>query len=243
MIPPWRQGERWLGPLRPFVHSRLPPAPASVLEIGCGHDGGFVPGLRQNGYEAVGIDPDAPDGARLRAHRLRALRAAAARRRDRRQPLAPPRERHRRRTRPRAAALRPGGAIVVAEWAWERFDEPTARWCFARLDPPADGSPAGCSGAATGGWPRARRGTRTSRTGRAARPEPQRPHPGRARCALRAHARATTRRTSSPISPTGSEQDEQAAIDAGEIRATGIRYAGRRVTLSRPAASPAAWRP
>ena len=29
-------GERWLGPLRPFVLSGLPPAPASVIEIGCG---------------------------------------------------------------------------------------------------------------------------------------------------------------------------------------------------------------
>jgi hypothetical protein len=25
--------------------------------------------------------------------------------------------------------------VVVVEWAWERFDEATARWCFARLGP------------------------------------------------------------------------------------------------------------
>ena len=31
-----------------------------------------------------------------------------------------------------SAALRPGGALVVAEWAWEHFDGDTARWCFAR---------------------------------------------------------------------------------------------------------------
>jgi hypothetical protein len=31
------------------------------------------------------------------------------------------------------AVLVPGGAVVVVEWAWERFDEATARWCFARL--------------------------------------------------------------------------------------------------------------
>jgi hypothetical protein len=31
--------------------------------------------------------------------------------------------------------LVPGGVLVVVEWAWERFDEATARWCFARLTP------------------------------------------------------------------------------------------------------------
>jgi hypothetical protein len=26
----------------------------------------------------------------------------------------------------------------VIEWAWERFDEATARWCFDRLNPPTN---------------------------------------------------------------------------------------------------------
>jgi hypothetical protein len=30
----------------------------------------------------------------------------------------------------------PGGAVVVVEWARERFDEATARWCFAWLPGP-----------------------------------------------------------------------------------------------------------
>ena len=30
-------------------------------------------------------------------------------------------------------ALRPDGTLVVVEWAWERFDDATAQWCFARL--------------------------------------------------------------------------------------------------------------
>jgi hypothetical protein len=54
MIPVVAIGEPWLAPLRPFVRSRLPPTPASVVEIGCGSLGGFVPELRQCGYEAVG---------------------------------------------------------------------------------------------------------------------------------------------------------------------------------------------
>src|ERR1039457_100832 len=35
------------------------------------------------------------------------------------------------------AALVPGGLLVVVEWARERFDEATARWCFIRLPRPA----------------------------------------------------------------------------------------------------------
>lgn len=34
------------------------------------------------------------------------------------------------------AALVPGGLLVVVEWARERFDEATARWCFDRLPRP-----------------------------------------------------------------------------------------------------------
>src|SRR5690242_4195867 len=35
-------------------------------------------------------------------------------------------------------ALAPGGRAVIVEWARERFDEATARWCFARLPGPDD---------------------------------------------------------------------------------------------------------
>lgn len=35
-----------------------------------------------------------------------------------------------------AGVLRPRGRVVVIEWDWERFDEATAQWCFARLSPP-----------------------------------------------------------------------------------------------------------
>ncbi|WP_344749194.1 hypothetical protein [Streptosporangium vulgare] len=37
-----------------------------------------------------------------------------------------------------AGAVVPGGVVVVVEWAWERFDDATAQWCFARL-PTGDG--------------------------------------------------------------------------------------------------------
>ena len=55
---------------------------------------------------------------------------------------------------PGARLLAPGGVLVVVEWAWERFDEATARWCFSRLTPPAPGlSRAGCTSTRSGGRP------------------------------------------------------------------------------------------
>jgi len=46
----------------PFVVRHLPPPPARVLEVGCGDEGGLVIDLVERGYDAVGIDPRAPDG-------------------------------------------------------------------------------------------------------------------------------------------------------------------------------------
>jgi Methyltransferase domain len=49
-----------------FVLTRLPPAPARVIEIGCGDAGGLVPVLVDAGYDAIGVDPRAPEGERFR---------------------------------------------------------------------------------------------------------------------------------------------------------------------------------
>jgi SAM-dependent methyltransferase len=126
----------WLAAVWPFVRGQLPPAPARVLEVGCGTLGGFVP-LLDGAYQAVGVDPEAPDGsnyhqvkleryaapqpvdcvvASLSLHHVADLEETLSRLKD---------------------LLVPGGVLVVVEWAWERFDEATARWCFARLTPPA----------------------------------------------------------------------------------------------------------
>jgi len=107
-----------------------------VVEIGCGPLGGFVPRLEEAGYEVTGIDPEAPQGSSYRQaefeqsdipgqvdaivactslHHVADLSVVLD--------LV-------------HAALVPGGAVVVVEWAWERFDEATARWCFGRLPDP-----------------------------------------------------------------------------------------------------------
>ena len=54
--------DRWLAAVWPFARGQLPPAPARVLEVGCGSLGGFVPALLDAGYQAVGVDPEAPEG-------------------------------------------------------------------------------------------------------------------------------------------------------------------------------------
>src|SRR5712691_8832665 len=59
-------GGRWLTATWPVVRACLPAAPARVVEVGCGPLGGFVPLLRANRYDAVGIDPRAPDDAHYR---------------------------------------------------------------------------------------------------------------------------------------------------------------------------------
>ena len=128
--------ERWLPAVWPLVRSWLPVPPAEVLEIGCGPLGGFVPILRSAGYQAIGVDPQAPEGHWY--HRVEfekyelpelvqvvvactSLHHVA----DVGQVLALA-----------EAALTAGGRLVVVEWARERFDEATALWCFQHLPAP-----------------------------------------------------------------------------------------------------------
>ena len=218
----------WLAAVWPFVRGQLPPAPASVLEVGCGTLGGFVPELLNGGYQAVGVDPEAPEGpnnqqieferyeppqpvqavvASLSLHHVADLAKAL----DRLQVL-----------------LAPGGVLVV-ELARERFDEATARWCFARLTSPATG--------AEPSWLH----THQERWAASGQPwdgylrtwaEQEGLHPGSAivrgldaRFHRRFHAEGPY--FFADLADT-SEAEEQAAIDAGEIQAVGIRYAARR---------------
>lgn len=131
--------DRWLDAMWPFVREHVPAPHARVLEIGCGGRGGFVPRLAAAGHEALGVDPEAPDGdayvrARFEDAELPApfdaivactsLHHVA----DPEQAVAAI-----------DAALRPGGVLVVIEWDWESLDEPTARWAFERLDEGGDG--------------------------------------------------------------------------------------------------------
>jgi len=217
----------WLSYGWSFVRAALPGPPAQVLEIGCGPLGGFVPALLRDGYAATGVDPDAPEGPAYRQIEFEsydppgpvdAVVASTSLHHVADLDLVLDRM---------AAALKPGGAAAVIEWASESFDEATAGWCFARL-PAVDpsGEPGwlrrhrdqwGASGLAwdayIGGW-LAEEGL----------------HPGgKIIDALEARF-ARRSRASGPyfFADLGgaTEADEQAAIDDGRIRAGGIRYAG-----------------
>jgi len=48
-----------------FVLDQLPPPPLRILEVGCGREGGLVEPLAASGYEVLGVDPHAPEGARF----------------------------------------------------------------------------------------------------------------------------------------------------------------------------------
>lgn len=227
--------EHWLAEMWRFVDAAVPPAPADVLEIGCGPLGGFVPALLADGYHAVGVDPEAPHGPHY--HRCEF------------EQYQPPR--------PVnavvactslhhvtdldvvldgiAAALAADGTMVVVEWAPERFDEKTARWCFARVtDQPQETGP---------GWLQKRRDEhaasgQTWETYFRSWAERERLHTGeqivraldgrfeRVSCAYGPYLFADLAATSAA--------DEQAAIDTGEIEATGIHYTARLRSRPRP---------
>jgi SAM-dependent methyltransferase len=126
-------GERWLAATWPVVRGALPEPPAVVVDLGCGSAGGFVPLLLADGYEGMGVDPKAPDDPHYQ--QVEFERANLPAQID--AVVASTSLHHV--TDPATvvdgmvAALAPGGIVVVVEWASERFDEQTARWCFEHL--------------------------------------------------------------------------------------------------------------
>ena len=218
--------QRWIASAWSFISAALPAAPARLLEIGCGAAGGIVPAALAAGYGAVGVDPRAPAGAAYRQvpfenyepsssldvvvsvqalHHLANLDAAVERV-DR--------------------MLTQDGIFVIVEWAWERIDEATARWLFARV--PAE---------ANSGWA----GERRDNWRASGMPWPEYRdrwahqhglHSWRAVESALANRFETVLQEDAPSLFADvaeiSEETERAAIGAGEISTTGIHWVGRR---------------
>jgi SAM-dependent methyltransferase len=114
-----------------FVLSHLPPAPARVLEVGCGA-GNLTRAIAAAGYDALGIDPAAPDGPLFRRVKLADLEeeagfdaVVAVGTLHHVTDLDVALDRI-------AALLPPGGVLLVDELAWDLFDRTTADWLWGQ---------------------------------------------------------------------------------------------------------------
>ena len=114
-----------------LVWRKLPPAPARVLEVGCG-SGELARALATEGYDVVAVDPKAPEGAIFRRTTIEELAdegpfdaAVAALSLHHVDDLGVVMTKVH-------SLLRPGSPFVVREFAWDLVDEPTARWDHER---------------------------------------------------------------------------------------------------------------
>jgi SAM-dependent methyltransferase len=180
--------------------------------------------LNSSGYEAVGVDPQAPDEEEYR--RVEFERAelfndvdAVVASASLHHVLDPAQIIDR-----MASTLARRGKVVVVEWAWEAFDEPTADWCFRRLGPEEQA-----------GWLHRRRDAWLAsgqpwsvylrawaqKEGLHAVERLLRLLDERFKCEYLRHGAYFF-----PDLAETSEEDERAAIEAGQIRATRVDYVG-----------------
>ena len=193
--------------------ARLPPPPARVLEVGCGVEGGVTPALAAAGYEPLGIDPHAPEGALFASITLEELdddgpfaAVVASRVLHHVDPLEPGLD--------KLARLAP--LLLVDEFAPERIDAPTREWYEAqhRLLVAAGADPLGPS---------------DLRDWAARHPDLHPSHVVLGKLDARFETRYLEWRPYLYrwLGDPATEELERGLIDAGAIRALGFRYAGR----------------
>jgi SAM-dependent methyltransferase len=200
---------------RAFVETQLPAAPSRVLEVGCGR-GALAQAVFQLGYQVDAIDPDAPAGAifhavtleefsdpgpfdavlaNLALHHIHDLGRALAKIRR---------------------LLRPGGRLIVNEHAWDRLDEPTARWYLEHLAATDRGAPSSLE-RCLDEWAADHAGLHTSAA---------------MRTELDQHFEERffvwTPYLNRELGKAIDDRAERALIETGEIQATGFRYVGER---------------
>jgi SAM-dependent methyltransferase len=117
--------------VRAFVQEHLPATPARVLEVGCG-GGRLARAIADLGHRITAIDPEAPEGPLFQAVSLKDFAdpgpfdaVVASRALHHIPDLAGALAKVER-------LLRPGGRLILIEHAFDRLDEPTARWYFER---------------------------------------------------------------------------------------------------------------
>jgi SAM-dependent methyltransferase len=121
-----------------FILRWLPARPARVLDIGCG-DGTLTRRLVGEGYDATGLDPEAPREEGYLRDTLEEFRSTATF-----DAAVAVRSLHHLHDRVRAldnlqALLRPGGRLIAFEFAVEHVDDAARQWLQARGLPPPVG--------------------------------------------------------------------------------------------------------
>jgi len=132
--------DRWWKDFDAVVTTALPIG-SQVLDFGCG-DGGLVDRLTERGFDALGVDPRAPDHPRLIREsieqvmgrgRFDAITAVMALHHAELDAVVPALTR----------LLRPNGRLFVYDFGWDLYDERAAAWLAGHDSSPADNSIAG----------------------------------------------------------------------------------------------------
>ncbi len=204
--------------VRRFVLAQLPAPPSRILEVGCG-SGELVLETSRRGYEVLGIDPDAPQGAQFRKvilenffatelfdavvanrslHHIVDLKGGI----DKIHSL-----------------LAPSGRLILNEFAWDRMDHATAAWYAGHVRKPGPKDASLLPGAFPGEWVAEHEGLHGFE-------------------AMRAEVERRFDEELFEWTPyiahyylerDDLEEEEKRLIKSGEIRAIGFRYVGVRL--------------
>jgi SAM-dependent methyltransferase len=129
--------DAWNEEIATFVVASLPAQPGRILEVGCG-EGWLTHRLAAAGHDVRGIDPEAPEGALFERVMLREFHdpgpfgtVVAVLSLHHIDDLIGALDKI-------DGVLGSHGSLIVVEFAWDRFDDATARWCLERFRAPLD---------------------------------------------------------------------------------------------------------